>query len=180
MMRNADGKLPVVTEPIAGGCCDRRTVLGGLAVGALVVGCRIDDPGAGDDVPGDAGPLPDGVTGTGFAECGSNMVCVDLVHPLNVKLLEAGGSRVIQQGTKKILIARVDDTTFNTTSAICTHAGCTVRYSAAASQLQCPCHGSKFELDGTLVVGAVSGQNDLAAFDNDFDTSTSVLTIMLV
>jgi nitrite reductase/ring-hydroxylating ferredoxin subunit len=180
MMRNADGKLPVLTDSATGGCgCDRRTVLGGLAVGALVVGCRIDDPGAGDDVPTD-GPAPDGVAGTGFAECGTNMVCVDLVHPLNVNLLAAGGSRVIQQGTKKILIARVDDTTFNTTSAICTHAGCTVRYAAAASQLQCPCHGSKYELNGTLVVGAVSGQNDLASFDNDFDMATSVLTIMLV
>ena len=93
-MRNAEGKLPIVTEVAETACgCDRRTVLGGLVVGALVAGCRIDDPGA----AGDAGVTDtptDGVPGTGFEVCGAE-VCVDLTHPQNVKLLDVGGTRNI-------------------------------------------------------------------------------------
>ncbi len=178
-MLNADGKLPVVTDSVEPGSgCDRRTVLGGLAVGALAVGCRIDDPGAGDDdVPSD-GPAPDGVAGTGFEMCGAN-ICVDLTHPLNINLNTVGMTRIITQGTTKILIVRLSDTEFNTTSSVCTHSGCTVRYAAAATQLQCPCHGSKYELDGTVVVGAVPNQRDLPAFTNNFSAADNLLTIML-
>ena len=177
-MLNADGKLPVVTDPVEPGSgCDRRTVLGGLAVGALVAGCRIDDPGAADDAPAD-GPAPDGVAGTGFELCGAN-ICVDLTHPANNGLNTVGMTRIITQGTTKILIVRVSDNAFNTTSSICTHSGCTVRYSAAATQLQCPCHGSKYELNGTVIVGAVANQRDLPSFTNDFSMADNLLTIML-
>jgi len=177
MMRNADGKLPVITQPAESGCgCDRRTLLGGLAVGALAVGCRIDDPGI-DNMTPDAGPLPDGTTGTGFETCGSGNVCVDLTHPLNMNLNTVGLSRVIQQGTQKIIIARTSDNEFVTMSAICTHSGCTVRYAMAASQMQCPCHGSKFGLDGTVAMGPAN--RDLNVFDNDFDQAGNLLTITL-
>ena len=37
-------------------------------------------------------------------------------------------------------------------SAICTHAGCTVN-KVADGTIDCPCHGSKFNLDGTVANG---------------------------
>ncbi|CAN5491491.1 Rieske (2Fe-2S) protein [soil metagenome] len=37
-------------------------------------------------------------------------------------------------------------------SAICTHAGCTVA-KIANGTIDCPCHGSKFNLDGTVANG---------------------------
>ena len=93
-----------------------------------------------------------------------------------------GGSRVIQAGTKKIMIARnastgADDD-FITLSAVCTHAGCTVKFSMAASQMQCPCHGSKFMLDGTVAVGPAV--NSLKVFPGSFDMPGNLLTIMIV
>jgi Rieske Fe-S protein len=41
---------------------------------------------------------------------------------------------------------------FNGFSAICTHAGCTVAEVVGAS-INCPCHGSRFNLDGTVAEG---------------------------
>jgi len=38
-------------------------------------------------------------------------------------------------------------------SPICTHLGCPVAWSAAASQFRCPCHGGTFSADGALVSG---------------------------
>jgi len=38
-------------------------------------------------------------------------------------------------------------------SAVCTHLGCMTRYLAAANQIACPCHGSRFAADGTVVDG---------------------------
>lgn len=173
-MRNADGKLPVVTDPAAEpSCgCDRRTVLGGLAIGALAAGCRIDDPNV---EPMDAPSAND--AGTGFEACNTNQVCVDLTHPLNMGLNNVGGSRVITQGTKKIIIARTSDTEFVTLNAVCTHAGCSVRYAMAASQMQCPCHQSKFALDGTVVTGPAT--RPLTVFTHTFDAPGNLLTIDL-
>ena len=38
----------------------------------------------------------------------------------------------------------------------CPHAGCPVEFKAGAGSFLCPCHDSKFNLDGTLVAGARS------------------------
>lgn len=180
-MRNAEGKLPVVTD-VAESCgCDRRTVLGGLAVGALVAGCRIDDPGAAADAPAVSDTPTDGVPGTGFELCGAEL-CVDLTHPQNAMLLAVDGSRVIVQGTKKIMLVRISDQAFSTVSAVCTHTGCTVRFAAAAAQLQCPCHGSKYMVDGTIINGAPGNPNQasLREFTNVFDMAGNLLTITIV
>lgn len=40
-------------------------------------------------------------------------------------------------------------------SAVCTHAGCTVS-EVAAGTIVCPCHGSRFNLDGTVANGPAS------------------------
>lgn len=42
--------------------------------------------------------------------------------------------------------------TFNGFSAICTHQGCTVN-KVADGTIACPCHGSKFNLDGSVANG---------------------------
>ncbi|MDQ1721892.1 MAG: hypothetical protein QOI26_1626 [Pseudonocardiales bacterium] len=70
-----------------------------------------------------------------------------------------------------IIIIRPTETTVAAYSAICTHEGCTVR--PAGKQLDCPCHGSVFDLKGAVLTGpaqrplqavkvAVSGDNVVA------------------
>lgn len=44
---------------------------------------------------------------------------------------------------------------FKAFSTVCTHAGCTVS-KVAEGTIDCPCHGSKFNLDGTVAKGPAS------------------------
>ncbi len=38
-------------------------------------------------------------------------------------------------------------------SAVCTHLGCITRYLSDENVIACPCHGSRFELDGSVAHG---------------------------
>ena len=145
-------------------------MLGGLAL--LIVGCRIDLDHAASAAP-DGEPAP-GVDapGTGIAACDGG-VCLDLTAPANAKLGAVDGSRVITFGGKTILVVRTGDATFVALSAVCTHAGCTVGYSAP--RVVCPCHGSTFALDGTVTHGPAT--RPLAVFATTFDPSTQQLAI---
>jgi nitrite reductase/ring-hydroxylating ferredoxin subunit len=44
-------------------------------------------------------------------------------------------------------------TGYTAVSAKCTHRGCELGWTAADSQLECPCHGAAFKADGTNVHG---------------------------
>lgn len=42
---------------------------------------------------------------------------------------------------------------FYAQSAVCTHLGCITQWNPAANAIKCPCHGSQFQKDGTVVHG---------------------------
>ncbi len=48
---------------------------------------------------------------------------------------------------------RDDDGALHAVSARCTHLGCSVRFNDAERSWDCPCHGSRFALDGTVLQG---------------------------
>ena len=57
-------------------------------------------------------------------------------------------------GTKSVFVTRVDENTVDTVSTVCTHAGCTLNsYDSSTEQYDCPCHGSVFAADGSVVTG---------------------------
>lgn len=92
-------------------------------------------------------------------------------------LMRVGGSIV---GTaagypNPIVIARVRDDTFAALDAICTHMRCTVAYNALNLTLDCPCHGSTYEVTGTVIGGPAP--RPLTTFTAQSDGTT--LTIML-
>ncbi|MGE5182703.1 MAG: ubiquinol-cytochrome c reductase iron-sulfur subunit [Acidobacteriota bacterium] len=167
---------------------DRRLVLRGIAasvVGALA-GCRLalDD---GTIEPGvDAGqgsPATGGGSGSGSAagsgsggmvQC-TGGYCLDLADPANAALRSVGGARVILIGNAHVIVVHVSDGEFVALSAVCTHAGCLVGYASAANDLLCPCHGSQFALDGTVLRGPAA--TPLATYPTTFDASTDVVTI---
>lgn len=50
----------------------------------------------------------------------------------------------------------VKDTSTNTEvilSRTCPHAGCEVDYKEGQEEFECPCHGSKFDMDGNVISG---------------------------
>lgn len=42
---------------------------------------------------------------------------------------------------------------FYAVSAVCTHLGCITQWKPELNQIACPCHGSKFQPDGTKIEG---------------------------
>lgn len=38
-------------------------------------------------------------------------------------------------------------------SSVCTHLGCVTRYQPGEGQIACPCHGSRFSLEGDVLAG---------------------------
>jgi Rieske Fe-S protein len=81
----------------------------------------------------------------------------ELHLPLNGELAKIGGSTILEvrenNESRKVIVARVDANTLAACSAICTHKGCEVEYDGDAKEWSCPCHGSRFALDGQVTHG---------------------------
>ena len=92
----------------------------------------------------------DTVTATTEAEPGTS--APGQVAPANAITTTAGvpvGSGVI---VDEIVVTQPAPGDFKGFSAICTHRGCTVN-EVAGGTINCPCHGSKFNLDGSVANG---------------------------
>ena len=53
---------------------------------------------------------------------------------------------------RRVFVVR-EDATFHVISAVCTHLGCTVQWKADERRFDCPCHGSRFRADGSVIGG---------------------------
>ena len=53
---------------------------------------------------------------------------------------------------QQVYIVRTDRG-FYAVSAVCTHLGCITQWKPELNQIACPCHGSKFQRDGTKIEG---------------------------
>lgn len=60
---------------------------------------------------------------------------------------------VAQIGGHKTAIYADDAGELHAVSAICTHLGCTVEFNAEDKTWDCPCHGSRFAVDGAVIQG---------------------------
>ncbi|PXY27366.1 FAD-dependent oxidoreductase [Prauserella muralis] len=67
--------------------------------------------------------------------------------------LAPGEATVTRIGTTMAAVYRALDGETRTLSARCTHLGCLVAFNNAERTWDCPCHGSRFALDGTVVQG---------------------------
>jgi len=111
-------------------CSSRRALLGGLVAGGLALSLQqvleADEPQANE-------PLQ-----------------IVLSFREHRELSRVGGSQVIESPRGKLIVARVDESSFVALSAICTHKGCEVEYRANAKEFVCPCHGARYGLDGLV------------------------------
>jgi Rieske Fe-S protein len=65
----------------------------------------------------------------------------------------AGEARVVRTGLGKTGVFRDDDGNVHAVSMRCTHLGCLVKFNDAERSWDCPCHGSRFDLDGRVLAG---------------------------
>jgi glycine/D-amino acid oxidase-like deaminating enzyme/nitrite reductase/ring-hydroxylating ferredoxin subunit len=64
-----------------------------------------------------------------------------------------GEARVVRDGLGKTGVFRDDDGAVHAVSLRCTHLGCLLRFNAAERSWDCPCHGSRFDVDGAVLEG---------------------------
>jgi len=64
-----------------------------------------------------------------------------------------GEARVLRRGLSQFGVHRGTDGTLNAVSLRCTHLGCLLRFNGAETSWDCPCHGSRFAVDGAVLEG---------------------------
>ncbi|HEY0165066.1 MAG TPA: FAD-dependent oxidoreductase [Sphingomicrobium sp.] len=71
----------------------------------------------------------------------------------SVDQLAPGEGAIIRRGLSKIAAYRADDGTVIERSAVCTHVGCIIHWNGLEKCWDCPCHGSQFQPDGSVING---------------------------
>jgi len=64
-----------------------------------------------------------------------------------------GQARVVRSGTERTGVYRDEAGELHAVSLRCTHLGCLLRFNAAERSWDCPCHGSRFDVDGAVLEG---------------------------
>ena len=82
----------------------------------------------------------------------SNPIEIDLDNSSFTELKTVGGFIIISG----IIIANLGNDTFVALSSTCTHQGCTISYDSGSNRFPCPCHGSVFGSNGSVINGPAS------------------------
>ncbi|GGW40287.1 FAD-dependent oxidoreductase [Streptomyces xantholiticus] len=64
-----------------------------------------------------------------------------------------GTGAVVRLGGRRCAVYRDDEGVCHAVSARCTHLGCLVSFNEAERSWDCPCHGSRFAVDGSVLNG---------------------------
>ena len=67
--------------------------------------------------------------------------------------LPLGEGGVVSLEGKRVAAYRDGDGDLHAVSPTCTHLGCEVRFNQAERSWDCPCHGSRFDVDGSVLEG---------------------------
>jgi Rieske Fe-S protein len=129
----------------------RRTVLAcaGAACAAALTGCATYNSNSGINTSqGTPSSSPPAASGTGAA-AGSGGGGGGAAVLAKTSDVPVGGGTILTD--KKIVITQPQSGTFHAFTAICTHAGCTVG-SVSSGTINCPCHGSRFNINNGAVV----------------------------
>jgi glycine/D-amino acid oxidase-like deaminating enzyme/nitrite reductase/ring-hydroxylating ferredoxin subunit len=73
-----------------------------------------------------------------------------------------GEGRLVRAHGKVLAVYRDDAGETHVRSGVCTHLGCIVRWNDAERSWDCPCHGSRFDVDGTVLCGPATAPLDFA------------------
>lgn len=106
------------------------------------------------------------------ASQGGRVVLPFTEHPT---LASPGGTAVVSADDTRIFVMRSPDGAVTARSMRCTHQGCIVSWDEGASELQCPCHGSRFAADGRVVAGPA--KDPLPAYEASVDGEAVVVRL---
>ncbi len=67
--------------------------------------------------------------------------------------LAKGDGVVMQHNNIKLAIYRGEDDKLTCVSAVCSHLGCVVKFNKSEKTWDCPCHGSRYDINGNVIEG---------------------------
>ena len=67
--------------------------------------------------------------------------------------IKPGEGKVVERDGEKLAAYRNEEGALEVRSAVCTHMKCIVNWNNAEKSWDCPCHGSRFETDGSVLEG---------------------------
>lgn len=145
---------------------DRRTFMSWVGLGFVatslpvaIAACSSDTADPTADAPSDAPPPPPpGATGDDFVEVGT-VADLDANGAITDKDFSAGPLSVFRDPANSEALIAVN--------ATCAHQGCVADWNKDAGLLICPCHGSKFNPDGSIDTGPV--EEPLEVFEAKID-----------
>jgi glycine/D-amino acid oxidase-like deaminating enzyme/nitrite reductase/ring-hydroxylating ferredoxin subunit len=73
--------------------------------------------------------------------------------PLNTGSLKPDESKIMDQNGEKVAVYKDEKNHVHAVSAVCQHMGCNVGFNTAEKTWDCPCHGSRFTVDGKVLYG---------------------------
>lgn len=71
----------------------------------------------------------------------------------SVDEVQPGQGAIVRDGLSKIAAYRAEDGTLYQRAAACTHLGCHLKWNSLEKCWDCPCHGSHFSPDGSVLNG---------------------------
>lgn len=71
----------------------------------------------------------------------------------SAEAIKPGEGTIMRRGAAKHAVYRAEDGSIVERSAVCTHVGCIVHWNSFEKCWDCPCHGSQFQPDGTVLNG---------------------------
>jgi glycine/D-amino acid oxidase-like deaminating enzyme/nitrite reductase/ring-hydroxylating ferredoxin subunit len=85
--------------------------------------------------------------------------------------IRPGDGAIVRRGLRKIAAYRDKSGALTERSAVCTHVGCIVHWNSLEKCWDCPCHGSQFAIDGSVLNGPAI--RPLAMVDQPAETETA-------
>ena len=70
-----------------------------------------------------------------------------------LKEIRAGEGKTLEIDNEKVAAYRDETGNLHVVSSICTHMGCIVHFNNAEKSWDCPCHGSRFSVEGEVLEG---------------------------
>lgn len=64
-----------------------------------------------------------------------------------------GEAKVVKYGGHTLALFKDEDSNIHAVNSACTHVKCTVSWNSAEQSWDCPCHGSRFNMDGEVLTG---------------------------
>jgi glycine/D-amino acid oxidase-like deaminating enzyme/nitrite reductase/ring-hydroxylating ferredoxin subunit len=83
----------------------------------------------------------------------------------SVQEIAAGQGAIVRDGTSKLAVYRDEGGALHAVSAKCTHLGCVVHWNSAERSWDCPCHGSRFDVNGEVLHGPAATSLEVMALD---------------